>query len=47
MVGGGFGGFPVAKNLAIKEKEVEVVFTNKKSHHTFQPLLDQVATTVL
>ncbi len=45
IVGGGFGGLYTAKALA--GKDVEVVLIDKKNHHTFQPLLYQVATTVL
>ena len=36
----------VARTLA-KKKAVEVTLIDKKNHHTFQPLLYQVATTVL
>ena len=45
IVGGGFGGLYTAKGLA--NKDVDVVLIDKKNHHTFQPLLYQVATTVL
>jgi NADH dehydrogenase len=45
IVGGGFGGLYAAKSLA--GKEVDVILIDKKNHHTFQPLLYQVATTVL
>ena len=45
IVGGGFGGLSATKELA--NKEVDVVLIDKKNHHTFQPLLYQVATTVL
>jgi NADH dehydrogenase len=45
IVGGGFGGLQAAKALA--NKPVEVVLIDRKNHHTFQPLLYQVATAVL
>ena len=45
IVGGGFGGLYAAKSLA--NKDVDVILVDKKNHHTFQPLLYQVATTVL
>jgi NADH dehydrogenase len=42
IIGGGFGGLQVAKQLA--NKPVEVVLIDKHNYHTFQPLLYQVAT---
>ncbi|MGI8669736.1 MAG: NAD(P)/FAD-dependent oxidoreductase [Aridibacter sp.] len=45
IIGGGFGGLEAAKRLA--GKPVEVTLIDKKNHHTFQPLLYQVATAVL
>lgn len=45
IVGGGFAGLYVAKTLA--NKPVEVTLVDRKNHHTFQPLLYQVATAVL
>src|ERR671917_1799544 len=45
IIGGGFGGLYVAKALA--GKPVEVTLIDRKNHHTFQPLLYQVATAVL
>lgn len=45
IIGGGFGGLQAAK--ALGGKEVEVALIDKKNHHTFQPLLYQVATAVL
>ncbi len=45
IVGGGFGGLYAAKSLT--NKDVDVILIDKKNHHTFQPLLYQVATTVL
>ncbi len=45
IIGGGFGGLQAAKALA--GKPVEVTLIDRKNHHTFQPLLYQVATAVL
>src|SRR6476620_1586432 len=45
IVGGGFGGLWAAKALA--GKPVDVTLIDRKNHHTFQPLLYQVATAVL
>lgn len=45
IIGGGFGGIETAKGL--KNKEVEVVLLDRNNHHTFQPLLYQVATGTL
>ena len=45
IIGGGFGGLEAAKQLS--NKPVEVTLIDKKNHHTFQPLLYQVATAVL
>src|SRR3954447_8815892 len=45
IIGGGFGGLWAAKALA--GKPVEVALIDRKNHHTFQPLLYQVATAVL
>lgn len=45
IIGGGFGGLQAAKDL--KNKDVQVTLIDKKNHHTFQPLLYQVATAVL
>ena len=42
VVGGGFGGLEAAKSLA--RLPVEVTVVDRKNHHTFQPLLYQVAT---
>ncbi|HMC59677.1 MAG TPA: NAD(P)/FAD-dependent oxidoreductase, partial [Candidatus Solibacter sp.] len=42
IVGGGFGGLNAAKSLA--HAEVRVTLVDRKNHHTFQPLLYQVAT---
>lgn len=45
IIGGGFGGIEVAKGL--KNKPVEVLLLDRNNHHTFQPLLYQVATGTL
>lgn len=45
IIGGGFGGIEIAKGL--KNKAVEVVLLDRNNHHTFQPLLYQVATGTL
>jgi NADH dehydrogenase len=42
IVGGGFGGLYAAKTLG--DKPVRVTIIDRKNHHTFQPLLYQVAT---
>ena len=42
IVGGGFGGLWAARRLA--RQAVRVVLVDRKNHHTFQPLLYQVAT---
>ncbi len=42
IVGAGFGGLTVAKNLA--KTPVDVTLIDRKNHHLFQPLLYQVAT---
>jgi NADH:ubiquinone reductase (H+-translocating) len=45
IIGGGFGGLQAAKELG--GASVEVTLIDRKNHHTFQPLLYQVATAVL
>jgi NADH:ubiquinone reductase (H+-translocating) len=45
IVGGGFGGLYAAKTLS--NQPVEVTLIDRKNHHTFQPLLYQVALAVL
>src|SRR5215510_9856027 len=45
IVGGGFGGLAAAK--ALKHSPVEVMLIDRTNHHLFQPLLYQVATSVL
>jgi len=42
IIGGGFGGLKAAKALA--GLPVQVTLVDRKNHHTFQPLLYQVAT---
>ena len=44
-VGSGIAGLYAAKGLA--NRPVSVMFVDRKNHHTFQPLLYQVATSVL
>lgn len=45
IIGGGFGGLEVIKGL--QNRNVQVVLFDKHNHHTFQPLLYQVATSGL
>jgi NADH dehydrogenase len=45
IVGGGFAGLAAAK--ALRDAPVEVVLIDRANHHTFQPLLYQVATAAL
>ena len=45
IVGGGFGGLAAAR--ALKKAPVKVVLIDRANHHLFQPLLYQVATSVL
>src|SRR6201986_1879409 len=45
IVGGGFGGLAAAR--ALKKAPVNVVLFDRTNHHLFQPLLYQVATSVL
>ena len=45
IIGGGFGGLQAAKSLS--KLPVEISLIDRKNHHTFQPLLYQVATAVL
>ncbi len=42
IVGGGFGGLKAAESLA--RLPVQITLLDRKNHHTFQPLLYQVAT---
>jgi NADH dehydrogenase FAD-containing subunit len=45
IVGGGFGGLAAAK--ALRRAPFEVILIDRTNHHLFQPLLYQVATSVL
>ena len=45
IVGGGFGGLAAAK--ALKDAPAEIVMIDRENHNLFQPLLYQVATSVL
>ena len=45
VIGAGFGGVEVARQL--KNKEVEVLLIDRNNYHTFQPLMYQVATGTL
>ena len=45
IVGGGFGGLATAK--ALKNTPAQIILIDRTNHHLFQPLLYQVATSVL
>src|SRR5262245_63832569 len=45
IVGGGFGGIAAAR--ALRKASAHVLLLDKTNHHVFQPLLYQVATSVL
>src|SRR5271168_2314979 len=45
IVGGGFGGLAAAK--ALKKAPAHITLIDRTNHHLFQPLLYQVATSVL
>ena len=45
IVGGGFGGLAAAK--ALRNTSADIILIDRLNHHLFQPLLYQVATTVL
>src|SRR5260370_35986956 len=45
IVGGGFGGLAAAR--ALKRTPARIVLIDRTNHHLFQPLLYQVATSVL
>src|SRR5580698_10674074 len=45
IVGGGFGGLAAAK--ALRNVPVKIILIDRTNHHVFQPLLYQVATSVL
>ncbi len=42
IIGGGFGGIEIVKKL--RNAPVDIILIDKNNHHTFQPLLYQVAT---
>ena len=45
IVGGGFGGLAAAK--ALRKTSAKIILVDRTNHHLFQPLLYQVATSVL
>jgi NADH dehydrogenase FAD-containing subunit len=45
IVGCGFGGLAAAK--ALRKARAEIILIDRTNHHLFQPLLYQVATSVL
>ena len=45
IVGGGFGGLAAAK--ALSHAPAQIILIDRSNHHLFQPLLYQVATSVL
>src|SRR5712671_621212 len=45
IIGGGFAGIAAAR--ALKRCDAEIVLIDRRNHHLFQPLLYQVATSVL
>src|SRR5262245_54790435 len=45
IIGGGFAGIAAAR--ALRHSDVEIVLIDRRNHHIFQPLLYQVATSVL
>src|SRR5437763_14961636 len=45
IVGGGFGGLAAAR--ALRKSQARVLLIDKTNHHVFEPLLYQVATSVL
>ena len=47
IVGAGFAGLNAAKTLADSGVDVQITIVDRKNHHTFQPLLYQVALAVL
>ncbi len=46
IVGGGFGGLYAARRLA-RDERIDLTVVDRRNHHTFQPLLYQVATGAL
>lgn len=47
IVGAGFAGLNAARSLAASGTDVQITIVDRKNHHTFQPLLYQVALAVL
>ncbi len=47
IVGAGFAGLNAARFLAASRADIEITIVDRKNHHTFQPLLYQVALAVL
>jgi len=45
IIGGGFGGVAAAR--ALRHADVDILLLDRRNHHIFQPLLYQVATSVL
>ncbi|MGO8485082.1 FAD-dependent oxidoreductase, partial [Rhizobium leguminosarum] len=45
VVGGGFGGLQLVNGL--KGAGVRITLVDRRNHHLFQPLLYQVATTII
>jgi NADPH-dependent 2,4-dienoyl-CoA reductase/sulfur reductase-like enzyme len=45
IVGGGFAGIAAAR--ALRRADVQITLVDRRNHHIFQPLLYQVATSVL
>ncbi|WP_266180367.1 NAD(P)/FAD-dependent oxidoreductase [Dyella humicola] len=45
IIGGGFGGIAAAR--ALRNADAEILLIDRRNHHIFQPLLYQVATSVL
>jgi NADH dehydrogenase len=45
IIGGGFGGLSAAG--ALKRAQVRLTLIDRRNHHLFQPLLDQVASAAL
>jgi NADH:ubiquinone reductase (H+-translocating) len=46
IIGGGFGGLYAARSLG-KDPRIDLTLVDRRNHHTFQPLLYQVATGAL
>lgn len=46
IIGGGFGGLACARRLAARDRDgqLDITLVDRHNHHTFQPLLYQVAT---